>query len=320
MLHILNITLPIYFSIGLGFAFTRNGFFKPADMGVMGRFVMNFALPAMIFNALAQRQLAEILHPGYLLAYGLGSLAVFALGYAFTRAVQGQNGTESALAAMGMACSNSGFVGYPILLQLLGPVAGVGLALSMLVENLLVIPLALALADSGQHQARAWRSSIARALRELLTRPLVWAIVLGTGCAMLGLRLPDAMGRTVALFASASAALALFTNGGSLLGLQVQGLALRMAPILLGKLVLHPLLVGLLLWQFGPLEPMLLVSGLILASMPMMGIYPLLAQAYRLQGLCAAALLATTVASFFSISLILWEIHRWPALAQVLLR
>ena len=193
MLSILNITLPIYLSIGLGFIFTRNGFFKPADMGVMGRFVMNFALPAMIFNALAQRQLAEILHPGYLLAYGLGSLGVFGLGYACTRWVQGRDGTESAMAAMGMSCSNSGFVGYPILLQLLGPVAGVGLALTMLVENLLVIPMALALADSGQHEEQPWWSSIARALRDLLTRPLVWAIVLGAGCAMLGLHLPDAM-------------------------------------------------------------------------------------------------------------------------------
>jgi predicted permease len=53
----------------------------------------------------------------------------------------------SAISAMGMSCGNSGYIGYPLALLVLGPIAGVALALNMLVENLLMIPLTLALAE-----------------------------------------------------------------------------------------------------------------------------------------------------------------------------
>jgi predicted permease len=74
MLTILNVTGPIYLSIAAGFLATRTGFFTKEDSRVLSKFVLNFALPAMLFNALAKRSLEDILHPGYLLAYALGSL------------------------------------------------------------------------------------------------------------------------------------------------------------------------------------------------------------------------------------------------------
>ena len=53
MLNILTITGPIYLSIALGFAATRRGMFSKLDGQVLGRFVLNFALPAMLFNTLS---------------------------------------------------------------------------------------------------------------------------------------------------------------------------------------------------------------------------------------------------------------------------
>ena len=58
MFDILAITGPIYITIVLGFITTRLGLFSKADMHVLGRFVINLALPALLFNALAQRPLA----------------------------------------------------------------------------------------------------------------------------------------------------------------------------------------------------------------------------------------------------------------------
>ena len=57
----------------------------------------------------------------------------------------------------------------------------------------------------------------------------------------------------------------------------------------------------------GPLvSPHLQLAAVMLAAMPMMGIYPILAQSYGKEDLGAAALLATTVASFFTLSGLLW--------------
>ena len=80
MFDILGITGPIYIAIFLGFASVRWGLFSAADMRAFGRFVLNLALPAMLFNALAQRPVAEILSGSYVLAYLSGSLLVVAGG------------------------------------------------------------------------------------------------------------------------------------------------------------------------------------------------------------------------------------------------
>jgi malonate transporter len=82
--------------------------------------------------------------------------------------------------------------------------------------------------------------------------------------------------------------------------------------IAVGKLVLHPLAVGLMLMVVGPIDPSLKISAVLLAGMPMLGIYPLLAQRHGQEGFCAAALLVTTIASFFTISLILWVMGELP--------
>ena len=76
MLDILAITGPIYLTIVLGFVATGLGRFAKADMRVFGRFVINLALPALLFNALAQRQIGEILNASYVLAYLAGTLIV----------------------------------------------------------------------------------------------------------------------------------------------------------------------------------------------------------------------------------------------------
>ena len=312
MINILTITGPIFLSIGLGFAATRRGMFSKLDGQVLGRFVLNFALPAMLFNALSQRNFAEVMNLDYLLAYGLGSLCAFAIGFGAWRWVKKKSLAESAMVAMGVCSSNSGYLGYPILLQFLGPAAGVGFALTLLVENLLTIPLALAIADSGEGKHLSWQQLVMQSLMRLAKMPLMQAMALGFGCSLLNWHLPEVLSKTINLFAASAAAIALFVNGGSLVGLRIAGMWRKVRWVAVGKLVLHPLSVGLMLLVVGPTPASLKVSAVLLASMPMLGIYPLLAQRHGQEGFCAAALLVTTVASFFTISLILWAMGELP--------
>ena len=134
-LDILAITGPIYLTIALGFFCTRRGLFAKADMQVFGKFTLQLALPALLFNALSQRRAAEVFNLNYLLAYTLASLIIMGLALFWARKVKGQSLSYSSMLAMGMSCPNSGFMGYPIILLTLGPVAGVALALNMVVET-----------------------------------------------------------------------------------------------------------------------------------------------------------------------------------------
>ena len=312
MLNILSITGPIYLSIGLGFAATRRGMFSKTDGQVLARFVLNFALPAMLFNALSQRNFSEVMNPNFLLAYGAGSLLSFSIGFVVWRVWRQKSLAQSGMVAMGVSCSNSGYVGYPILLQFLGPAAGLGLALSVLVENLLVIPLALAVAESGQTEHLSWQRTVLESIKRMVKIPMMQAIVVGLVFSMFGWHLPEVLSKTINLFSASTAAIALFVNGGSLVGMRMVGMIQEVRWITLGKLVIHPLAVGLMLMVVGPLEPSLKISAVLLAGMPMLGIYPILAQRHGQEGFCAAALLVTTVTSFFTISLILWAMGELP--------
>ncbi|MDZ7938510.1 MAG: AEC family transporter [Rhodoferax sp.] len=87
MLDILAITCPIYLCILASYLATRWAVFSKADIRVLGKFVLNFALPALLFSAVSQRPLREIMHMDYLLAYGLGSGLVLTCGYLWARYV-----------------------------------------------------------------------------------------------------------------------------------------------------------------------------------------------------------------------------------------
>lgn len=315
MLDILGITVPIYIAIFLGFATVRRGWFSAADIRAFGKFVLHLALPAMLFNALVRRPIADILVPGYLLAYLAASLAVVAGGLFWRRRLCGEAPSTAVVKVMGMVCSNSGYVGFPILLLTLAPVAGVALALNMVVENLVVIPLLLALAERGRGEGGAWWQVVGHSLARLARNPLILGLVAGLLVALTGWQLPQPLQRTVDLFAAASAALSLFVIGGSLVGLPLRGMARAVAPVVVVKLLVFPALVFLavqaLPWLgFAPLSPLLQQAAVLMAAMPMMGIYPVLALQYGLQGLAASAMLVATAVSFVTINLLLWVFAR----------
>lgn len=308
MLDILAITGPIFLCIALGYLTTRGGLFDRGDMRVFGKFLINLALPALLFNALSQRSVGEIFNGPYLAAYALGGLIMLAGTVLWYRKVAHEGMARSAIMAMGMCCPNSGYVGYPVMLLTLGaPVAGVALALNMVVENLLIIPILLALADMERHEAGHWRQLVMQTLQGLARNPLIIAIVAGFLVSALGIPMPSPVSRTVTLFAQASSALSLFVIGGSLVGLKLQGLRTAVAQIGVGKLVLHPLcLLAVMTWLVPIGDPQLKVALLLTGALPTMGIYAILAQRHGHEGLASAALLVGTLASFFTLSGLLW--------------
>lgn len=312
MFEILAITIPIYVAIALGYGLTRWGIFPKSDMRAFGTFVVKVAMPALLFNALSQRKLSDILNADYVLAYALASLLTLVLAIVWALRVGRHSRSMSSCFAMGMSCPNSGFVGYPIILLSLGPIAGVALALNMIVENLLIIPLLLAWAETGQGQQR-WHQIVVQTLKGMLSNPMIWGIVLGFLFSWFEVQLPASLSRTVTLFAQASGALSLFVIGGSLVGLPVKGMGSNVAQIAVGKLLVHPLVMALVLWWVLPIQdPVLRMAALLTCAMPMFGIYPILTQKHGHDGLSAAALLVTTMASFVSLNALLWLLKQNP--------
>lgn len=314
MLDILAITGPIYLCIAAGYLATRMGMFSKADLRVFGKFVLNFALPALVLNAISQRPLRDVMHFDYLLAYGIGSFLVLGGGYLWARYVNRSVPSYRAYFAMGMSCSNSGYMGYPVAALVLGPIAAVALALNMVFENLFKIPLLLTLAEQGEvRERRHWLATVRGIVMGWVRTPMLMAIPVALLVSVMGWTLPGPIARTVTLFAQVTTGLALFVIGGALVGLQLKGKRRLVAQIAFGKLLLHPLCVFLAFTFLVPIaDPQLRTAALLFSAMPMLGIYPILALKHGHEEVSAAALLATTIGSFFSLNALLWALKHYP--------
>lgn len=312
MLAVLSITAPIFILIGLGFLSARVGLVSREQVRGMGTFVIYFALPSLLFRALAERSLSEVLNWPYLAAFAMASISLFGIGLLVGRRLRGLDFSSSAILAMGMSVSNSGFVGYPIAVMVVGPTAALAMALGMLVENLLMVPLALAIAEAGQQGGRGWVVVRETSLR-LLRNPLIIAIFFGLLMSLLDMHLPTVLGRVVEMLAAASAPVALFVIGATLCGMKIGGMAIDMAQTSFGKLILHPLLMFAAMSLVPGVDPVLMVAGLLFASAPMMSVFPILGQRFGLEERCAASLVACTALAFFSISVLL-VLLRWQGM------
>jgi hypothetical protein len=182
----------------------------------------------------------------------------------------------------------------------------VALAMCMLVENLLMIPLTLAMADSGRANSSKVSRIVVQSLVQLGRNPIILAIVGGFVVSLLGVPISGTLARTINMLALSSTAVSLFVIGGTLVGLQLKGMRHDVSAIALGKLLLHPFAVGLMVWLLPPADPALRAAAVVFAGTPMLSIYPILAQKYGFESMCAAALLLATVLSFVTISAILW--------------
>lgn len=314
MWDILAITAPIYLCIAIGYVCTRTGIFSKPDLRVLGKFVLNLALPALLFNAIAQRPLHEIMHMDYLLAYGLGSVVMMVCSYLWARYRLGSRDSYRALFAIGTSCSNSGYMGFPVVQMVVGSIAPIALALNMLLENLLLLPVLLTLADSaraGKH--RPWSQVLRDVVMGWLRTPMLVVIPPALLMSVMGWSLAAPLARTITLFAQITTGLALFAIGGTLVGLKLGGKRKPIAHITVGKLMLHPLCVFLAFTFVVPIaDPSMRVAALLFAAVPMAGVYPLLALRYGYDEVSSAALLATTTVSFFTLNALLWVLRLHP--------
>jgi malonate transporter and related proteins len=261
MLSLLAQFAPFFVLVVLGWAAARSRLLPLEGLGALTVFVLFFGLPAMLFRLGASGALHQ---PGLgwlLLSYGVGGVCLTAAGL-WWAGRRGLNRRDGGMVALVIAFPNTGFLGLPLLMGLMGPEAAGPVAATLIIDVLLLSSLCLAWAHSrpvaaeGAAQAvggaahdSAWQAAL-NSLRGALRNPLLWSMGLGMAWAETGWALPGVLDRTLTLLGQSATPAALFTLGGILARSQQQpGASHRVVPgrALWGpallKLVLHPVLV-----------------------------------------------------------------------------
>lgn len=311
MLAIVSITTPIFLLIAIGYAAVRWRVLPYEAIPGLGRFVLYFAMPGLILHTLSSMQFSEVLDFSFIIAYGLGSLLMLGLGLLISLKVFKNEPVLAALKAMGVSMSNTPYFGFPVLLQVVGGTAAQAFSMALLVETILIIPLCMALLEFAT--SRSTGVSLGRVLiklhKRMLSNPLLIAIVVGMLISALDITLPDPVNITLEMLGRSSATVALFVIGASLVDSPLKGKLGGITPMLIGKLIAHPLMVVFLIWLLPPFDPKLQLAAVLLAAMPMMSIYPIFGSQYGYRNFTASTLMLTTVCAFFTISGILMFIQ-----------
>lgn len=305
MLSVLTVVLPVYLLIVIGFAAIRLGYFPPSQVGALTQFVLRVPLPVLIVLALGTSPLDEVLRPGFTLAYAGASVATFALGYAYFNRLRQHRSPRAAVEAMGMSVSNSVFLGLPIVTLVMGEAVAVPiLATALVVENAVVVPLGIALAEAGRGGGA--RGAFLKTLARLRRNPLLIAVLLGLLMSAFRIQLPQIVLETMGLLRPAAAPLALFAVGATVATMRLGGVLGTGAPVAAGKLFLHPLLTfGALLIVPGLPRPVL-EGGTLNAAMASFAALVVIADGFGQRNVASAALVGATGASVITVSALIW--------------
>ncbi|PHV04684.1 transporter [Janthinobacterium sp. BJB412] len=307
MLDILAVTFPFFALVLCGYVAVRRGMLPLVAIPGMNSFVLYFALPCMLFRFGAATPLARLLDPGLFAVYLLCALLMVGLTMAATLSHR-IDWNDAAFGALVAAFPNTGFMGVPLLLALLGPRSSGPVILTIAVDMVITSSLCIALSRVGSGRGRA---AVLAALRGMLANPMPWSIVLGALASALGLALPGPLQRSVAMLADAASPVALFTIGAVLARSQMasaDATPLRdYVPVALKKLVLHPLLMlalGHAAIRLGlPIEPFALNTVVLVACLPSASNVAMLSERYGADtGRIARIILVSTAISFFTFS------------------
>ena len=302
---IVNAVFPLFALILLGYVSARKRLFGPGAVDNLNKFVVWMALPALLFQAMAQISWDEINQPGYLAASSLSIAIVFGVSYWLDRKRHGRL-ADASIEGLAASYSNAGFMGIPLCLMVFGPESLPAVILAILLTACVLFAFSIVLIEIDLLGSPNIARTIRKVVLSLLRNPLVAAPLLGLVVAIAQWPLPAAVLQFTTLLGAAASPCALITIGLFLAQgkpTEHHGAVWRIVSL---KLILHPLITFVLVYWVFNMPPMWASIAVLLAALPV-GTGPfMLAKLYeREPAVTSRAILISTVLSVATVSALL---------------
>lgn len=309
MLSVFSVTFPFFALVLCGYLATRGKVLPLASISGLNTFVLYFALPCMLYRFGAQTPIGQLLDPAVAGVYLLCGLIIVGAVVALTWRSVGWN--DAAFGALVTAFPNTGFMGVPLLVALVGEQSAGPVILSMAIDMIITTSLCIALSRLDVAGGHGVTAALGKSMRGMATNPMPWSIVLGAVASAAGWTLPAPVDKTMAMLAAAASPVALFTIGAVLARSQMNAHEYvrpgQYVPLALAKLIVHPLLI----WAVAQgaialgvtIEPYTLTVLVLLAALPSASNVALLVERYGAHGgRVARIILVSTVLAFLTFS------------------
>ena len=300
MQALLDVILPVVVVIGAGYLAVWMKWFGQDGVEGLMRFTQHFAIPCLLFTAIARLDLGQSFDWRLLVSFYTGALSGFILGVAGARMLF-RRPWEDAI-VIGFCClfSNSVLLGLPLTERAYG---SDGLA-----SNYAIIALhspfcygvGITVMEISRAHGQAAGKVVQRVFKAMFSNALILGIGLGLLVNLAGVTMPGPLQDGLDLIARAALPAALFGLGGVLVQYRPEGDLRVIAYMCVVALVAHPLITrtlgGALLLDDGPMR-----SAVITAAMaPVVNAYIFANMYGAAKRVAASAVLIGTALSILS--------------------
>ena len=266
---LINALVPIFAVMGLGYF---AGWIRDVDnhhVSQLNALVMDFALPASLFVAMATTPSRVLLSQWPIfVTFLLSYLILYAVSYALQRNLFRLPSGGAAIQALTIAFPNNAAAGLPLIAAVFGPGNIFYVALSIAVGSIFLSPLTLGILEANKAPASGGKGAgtIAVAIGRSFRKPVVLAPSIGVILSLGGIPLASVIVQSLQLIGQAAGGAALFVTGVILSARRI----LFSRNVISGaflKNVVHPL-IGYALILVLPMSPETARAAVLLLALP----------------------------------------------------
>ena len=310
MIDILNLALPYFGLIFIGFACGKARGLPEQGLAWMNFFLLYVSLPALLFGIMSKTPFEELNNPPFLIATTLGTASAFVLALFAGRLIGRLPLREAALAGLSGAYGNIGYMGPGLALAVLGSRAAAPTALIFCCDSIFlfsIVPLLIAFTNS---EHRPLLHTLGLVVRQIVFNPLIMSACAGALAAALHLHLPVAIDNTLLFLQNAAAPTALFVLGVTVALRPFGRVPWEVPAVVAVKLLAHPLVVCGLMLLFGPFPQPWAATAVLMASLPpALNVFVIARQNDTWIEPASVAVLIGTFASVVTLTAAMWLIQ-----------
>ena len=283
--------MVIFFLIlAVGFVAGKKGVFTRESLPQFAQVITKIMLPVLIFQMTYSSASAEALAGGLpVLVFSVAFYALLAAVLFALAKLMRLPGDRDKVFTFCFLFGNTGFVGIPLLAALYPETGMLYMAIFTIVDQAIFWTFGIWLATARNRQTAKFSP------RSLVT-PNTVALALALLMAVLEVPLPNVVSDTLGTIANATSAMCMMYLG-AMLCFSEWAQALKCKELYVGigvKMLVIPVIIGHVLMLFGLPEDMM-VSLVLIASLPVMTVVPMIAKAHGDEGDYAAGVTVVTL-------------------------
>jgi len=307
MVDILNLALPYFGLIFIGFACGKAKGLPESGLAWMNFFLLYVSLPALLFGIMSKTPFEELNNPPFLVATTLGTASAFVLALFAGRLIGRLSFREATLAGLSGGYGNIGYMGPGLAVAVLGAKAAAPTALIFCCDSIFlfsIVPLLIAVTD-GKH--RPLLHTLGLVVRQIAFNPLIMSACAGALAAGLHIHPPVAIDNMLLFLQNAAAPVALFALGVTVALRPFGRVPWEVPGVIAVKLLIHPLIVIGLMLLLGPFAQPWAATAVLMASLPpALNVFVIARQNETWIEPASVAVLIGTFASVVTLTSMMW--------------